>query len=388
MRGCVCSRHLLYQPCSVVSEPRCSASRRASDLSGAHTRRTHVAAGFGTDDTALTDILCNRSKDQIKRINEQYKKLYGKTLLDQIRAECSGHYKRFLRFLVASTAEAASDALFKAMDGVGTTERILTEIIVTSCNADLRVIQQKYQEKYDRSLLDHVCSEVSGAYRDFLVQCLKCERQEGAAPDQALAEEQVTRLIKAAKGWGCNESEFIDILGKSSIAQTDLIEATYERRERKSLAKLIEGEMGGDLEWAMLLRLENELDAKCWLLRYAMKGLGTNEDIIARVLGGCEKETARRIHARFDEKYSRSLIADLKSEISGNLLAAVLKWLEPPSLGYFAKTSELELDQAKIAGLVESAFVAVAEIDAVNIQEACKVSLLARFDCTCLSNRL
>lgn len=341
-----------------------------------HAPKCDAAAGFGTDDAALTEILCNRSKDQISRINSEYKKKYGQTLLDQIRAECSGHYKRFLRFLVASPAEANCDALFKAMDGMGTTERILTEVIVTASNADLRVIQQKYQEKYDRSLLDHVCSEVSGDYRDFLVQCLKCERQEGAAPDQALAEEQVTRLIKAAKGWGCNEKEFIDILGKSSIAQTDLIEATYQRRQGKSLAKLIEGEMGGDLEWAMLLRLENELDAKCWLLRYAMKGMGTSEDIIARVLGGSPKEEAMKIHARFDEKYSRSLTADLRSELSGNLLAAVLLWLEPPKVGYFASNVELELHPAKIKDLIETAYEAVAEIDAVNMKEACEVSLL------------
>lgn len=324
----------------------------------------------------MTDILCNRSKDQIKRINAQYKAKYGQTLLDQIREECSGHYKRFLRFLVASPEEAACDALFKAMDGAGTTERVLTEIVVTSCNADLRVIQQRYQEKYDRSLLDHVCSEVGGDYCDFLVQCLKCERQEGAPADQELAEEQVSRLIKAAKGWGCNEKEFIDILGKSSVEQMDLIEETYQQREGKSLAKLIEGEMGGELEWAMLLRLESLLDAKCWLLRFAMKGMGTSEDIIARVLGGCEKEDAMKVHARFDEKYSRSLTADLNDEISGNLLAAALKWLEPPQVGYFPSSKEVLLDPEKATALVESAYNAVADIDAVNLNEACEVSLL------------
>ena len=47
-----------------------------------------------------------------------------------------------------------------------TTERVLTEIIVTASNAQLRVIQQKYQGKYDRSLLDHINSEVSGVCLD------------------------------------------------------------------------------------------------------------------------------------------------------------------------------------------------------------------------------
>ena len=213
-------------------------------------------AGFGTDDNALTDILCNRSKEQNNRINEAYKRKYGQLLVDQIKAECSGDYKQFLKYMVASVADGDCDALNYAMVGVGTTERILTEIIVTASNAHLRVVQKRYQEKFDRSLVDHINSEVGGDYRDFLIQCLKCERQEGAAPDRALAEAQVHRLIEAAKGWGCNDGEFIDILGKASVAQTDLIEEIYEAKKSKSLKKLIKGEMGGDLEWAMLLRLE------------------------------------------------------------------------------------------------------------------------------------
>ena len=40
--------------------------------------------GFGTDDNALTDILCNRSKGQNARINEEYKKKYGQLLVDQV----------------------------------------------------------------------------------------------------------------------------------------------------------------------------------------------------------------------------------------------------------------------------------------------------------------
>jgi len=328
--------------------------------------------GFGTDDSALTDILCNRSKTQCKRINEQYKKKYGQLLVDELKSECSGDYLQFLRKMVASPEEADADALFAAMDGMGTTERVLTEIIVTASNAQLRVIQQKYQGKYDRSLLDHVNSEVGGDYRDLLRQCLKCERQEGAPVDQALAEAQVARLIKAAKGWGCNESEFIDILGKNSVEQTDLVEDLYQKKEGKSLSKLIAGEMGGDLEWAMLLRLESALDAQCWLLRYAMDGIGTSEDIIARVIGGASKESVLQIQARYDEKYSRSLVADLESELGGNLKKAVLKWLTPPKTGYFDGGAELELDQGKLAAMVESAYVAVAEIDAVNLKEACE----------------
>ena len=292
------------------------------------------AAGVGSDDEALQGILCSRSKAQCKRINVAYKRKFGILLEDQIKDECSGDYLQFLKHMVASPAEADADALFAALDGIGTTERVLTEIIVTASNAQLRVIQHRYQEKFDRSLIDHISGEVDGDFRDFLVQCLKCERQEDAAPDQGLAEQQVTRLIKAAKGWGCNEAEFIDIIGKSSIAQIDLIEAGFMEAEGKSLSKLIEGEMGGDLEWAMLLRLENELDASCRLLHYAMDGIGTDEGIVSRVIGGAEKEDVQRIQARYDEKYDASLSKDLGDELAGNLKVAVAKWMDPPSMGY------------------------------------------------------
>ena len=85
----------------------------------------------------------------------------------------------------------------------------------------------------------------------------------------------------------------------------------------------------------MTLRLESPLDASCYLLRKAMDGIGTNEDTIARVIGGADKTDVLKIHARFDEKYSRSLSADLESELGGDLKKAVLKWLAPPE---FAET--------------------------------------------------
>ena len=290
--------------------------------------------GFGTDDDALTDILCNRSKEQIARINEVYKKLYETSLLEQVKDECSGDYKRFLVQMISDQATADADSLFKAMDGMGTTERVLSEIIVTNTNAELLQIKKRYEEKYGQPLIDRVNSEVGGDFRTFLVTLLRCERNETAAPDARLAAEQAEAMHKAAKGWGCDEKVFIEILAKSSVAQIDLIQATYERTHSKSLAALIKSEMSGDLEWAMLLNLESRLDASAWLLRYAMEGMGTSEDIIARVMGGASKQECAEIHARFDAKYSRSLVSDFNSELSGNLKKAVRKWLLSPIPSY------------------------------------------------------
>ena len=77
-----------------------------------------ACAGLGTDDDALTDVLCNRSKQQVYRINEAHKKMFGKTLLTRIKSECGGAYRQFMVKMVAEPAEADADALFAAMDGM------------------------------------------------------------------------------------------------------------------------------------------------------------------------------------------------------------------------------------------------------------------------------
>lgn len=44
---------------------------------------------------------------------------------------------------------------------------------------------------------------------------------------------------------------------------------------------MVASELSGDLEWAMLLRLKNPIEAKAWLLHFAMEGVGTKEDILS-----------------------------------------------------------------------------------------------------------
>ena len=195
---------------------------------------------------------------------------------------------------------------------------------------------RRYEEKYERALIDHINDEVDGDFRDFLVECLKCERDEEGGTDEDLAAEQAARLQEAAAGWGTDEAAFIEILGASSVEQMDLIEAAFEDLAGQSLKNTIEGEMGGDLEYAMLLRLETPVAAQCRILKKAFDGTGTDEDAIARVLGGATKADALVIKATYDEKYSADLRGELESECGGDLGKAVLKWLAEPELGYFS----------------------------------------------------
>ena len=52
-----------------------------------------------------------------------------------------------------------------------------------------------------------------------------------------------------------------------NAGQIEAIKAAFEAEKGDPLAEIVESELSGDLEWAMLLRLKNPLEAKAWLLQ-------------------------------------------------------------------------------------------------------------------------
>ena len=60
--------------------------------------------GLGTDDTLLIKILCNRSRDQLLRIDEYYRRNpkngSNGSLFSRIQSECSGNYGNFMQSIV------------------------------------------------------------------------------------------------------------------------------------------------------------------------------------------------------------------------------------------------------------------------------------------------
>nr|GMD65362.1 annexin D3-like isoform X2 [Ipomoea batatas] len=69
----------------------------------------------------------------------------------------------------------------------------------------------------------------------------------------------------------------------------------------------------------------------CETLMKAFKGLGTEEKEIIRVLGHRNASQRKQIREAYQQLYNKSLIDDLRSELSGDFMEAVILWTyEPP----------------------------------------------------------
>ena len=74
--------------------------------------------GFGTDETALIDILCRRTYSQREEIAKCYKTSYGKDLLNNLIIETSGNFQRLLKSLLRSSVELQAHDLKDAIKGI------------------------------------------------------------------------------------------------------------------------------------------------------------------------------------------------------------------------------------------------------------------------------
>ena len=56
--------------------------------------------GLGTDDNLLIRVLITRSEIDMPQIKEEYKKLYGSDMYDDVNDDTSGNYRKVLLGLI------------------------------------------------------------------------------------------------------------------------------------------------------------------------------------------------------------------------------------------------------------------------------------------------
>ncbi|GFF42129.1 annexin A11 [Aspergillus udagawae] len=135
------------------------------------------------------------------------------------------------------------------------------------------------------------------------------------APGDATREAEALR--KAMKGFGTDEKALINILTKPDPLQMALIRHTYTDRIGRNLEKDLKSELSGDLEDVLVSLARGPLEQDVAALRDALAGIGTNEDILTDVLVGRSNADLRAIKYAYVGKYQKSLVEDIKGDLSG-----------------------------------------------------------------------
>ncbi|XP_014244257.1 annexin B9-like isoform X2 [Cimex lectularius] len=284
--------------------------------------------GFGTDEKALINVIANRTNEQRQRIAFEYKTLYGKDLISNLKSEISGYFEDAIVSLMTPRPEFLANEVHHALSGIGTVEETLVEILCTASNYEIKTLCMAYQKLYGKSLESDLAGDTSGSFRRLLVSLCQGNRSEMYQVDQAEAVNDAQKLLRAGElRLGTDESTFNAVLCSRSYTHLNQVFQEYYRLTGNDFEQAIKSEFSGDIEAGLLAIVRSVKDKADYFaneLNKAMSGVGTRDRALIRIIVGRSEVDLGDIKVVFQRKFGKSLEEAVASETSGDYKRTLL----------------------------------------------------------------
>lgn len=284
--------------------------------------------GRGTDEDAIIEVLAHRSLKQRQEIERVYKSMYGLDLKEMLRKELSGYFRLAVLYSFYDKAHVNAMSLYRAMKGLGTDEGILIDVLCSSTNEEIMELREAYddilkeerQNLARRSLEQDVMHDVSGDFKRLLVAILQGKRRKTFDKEDIVSD--CESLYKAGEGQrGTDESVFTRVFATCPWEELVGIAAVYLEAVGNDLFTSIEKETSGDYRDALLTILKTALNRERFyaeVLHRSMKGIGTHDENLTRmIMAHCDTDL-ESIKQEFYEMYDTRLEDMVRDETSGD----------------------------------------------------------------------
>ncbi|XP_055363335.1 annexin A5b isoform X1 [Betta splendens] len=282
--------------------------------------------GLGTDEEAILKLVIARSNAQRQEIKAAYKTLFGKDLIKDLRGELTGKFEDLIVGLMTAPIAYDAESLHKAIKGAGTKDKVLVEILASRKPQQVKDIVALYKKEYGHNLEDDVCHDTSGHYKRLLVILLQASRQTGL--QQELIEADAQALFKAGEQkFGTDEDTFITILGNRSNEHLRKVFDAYMKLSGFEMEESIKRETSGHLRELLLAVVKCARGVPMYFaetLYNSMKGLGTDDDTLIRVMVTRSEVDMLDIRAEYRRMFAGSLHAAITGDTSGHYRNALL----------------------------------------------------------------
>uniref|UniRef100_A0A8C7WEB6 Annexin n=1 Tax=Oncorhynchus mykiss TaxID=8022 RepID=A0A8C7WEB6_ONCMY len=285
--------------------------------------------GFGTDESAIIELLGSRTSKQRVPMVAAYKTTYGKDLFHDLKSELTGSFEKLAIAMLQTPAKFDASELKEAISGAGTDEACLIEILSSRSNAEIREINQIYKHEYGKTLEDSISNDTSGHFRRLLVSLCQGNRDEREQVDINMAKQDAQKLYAAGENKvGTDESQFNAILCARSKPHLRAVFHEYQQMCGRDIVKSICREMSGDVEDGMVAVVKcirNTPEYFAERLHKAMAGAGTKDRTLIRVMVTRSEVDMLDIRQVYQQTYGKSLYTAISGDTSGDYKKMLLK---------------------------------------------------------------
>jgi hypothetical protein len=132
------------------------------------------------------------------------------------------------------------------------------------------------------------------------------------------------------KGFGTNEAKLVEVIGPRTNEELQLISATFTSEIKRDLIKDLKDETSGNFENALVSLVTDRYDLDAQLVEKAVKGLGTDEDLLSEVLCTRSPAELKLISEAYMRLYRKDMATRVYSDVSGDLLRVYRTLLTSP----------------------------------------------------------
>uniref|UniRef100_A0A4W4F7D4 Annexin n=1 Tax=Electrophorus electricus TaxID=8005 RepID=A0A4W4F7D4_ELEEL len=289
--------------------------------------------GFGTDEDTIINIIARRSNAQRQDIRQAFKSLLGRDLMADLKSELSKNLCRLIMGLMMTPAEFDAKMMKKAMEGAGTDEHALIEILVTRSNEEIQAMCTAYLKAFKKSLEDAIRSDTSGHFCRILVSLAQGARKEGPADMTRVAEDaQVSETLPQTASFktlanACNADSdemidnFMSVLCARSFPHLRRVLQEFVKCTNKDIEQIIKKELSGDVK-NVFYAIGKHLFSQC--TKDLTKGLGTDDRALIRIMVSRSEIDLFNIRKEFKETHDASLHEFIQGDTSGDYRKTLL----------------------------------------------------------------
>ncbi|CAJ0597549.1 unnamed protein product [Cylicocyclus nassatus] len=289
-------------------------------------------AARANDKDFIVNMLTSISNEQRQMMRDQYKTKYEKDVTSALEGLLGGDLEKTILALMDTPLEYDVKQLKQAMKGSSTDALTLVEIFCSRTPDQLAAIRSYYEEQYGVPLEKDVgtADVTSGEFKDLFVALVTGSKDTSDEVDDQQAKDDAARLYGDGKAMLVSKgapSYFLNILASQNEYQLRKVFENFADLSGITIEKAIENEFKGDLQKSFLTIVKAATDKQKFFaeqLYYSMKGLGTRDNDLIRVLVSRSEVDLDLIKNEFEMMYNTPLIDMIKGDTSGQYRDALL----------------------------------------------------------------
>ena len=278
--------------------------------------------GKNKDDNALIKLVISKTNKERLQMKDEYNSTQNSDLIEDLKSAYSGHFKDVLVGLFYSPLDYDCYQIRKAVKGLGTDEEALIEILTTRTSEKIEQMKLRYKEIFPgRDMVEDIKSDTSGSFWTVLKALLENKRNSTTNPDLEDCQNCAQKLYDSGINKKNTLETFTEILTQKSKEEIITIGKIYHKMSQSNILADIKNLFSGDtkkLLTGIVFGLLSPSEYFAELVRDAVKGLGTKDTTLLRIMVTRDEIDMPQIKQFYRQKYDKDMVEDIKDDTSGS----------------------------------------------------------------------